>query len=66
MMITRESIFTQHTHTLNIDVTQDQLNDWQSGTLIQTAMPDLSAADREFLMTGITPEEWAETFGDGL
>jgi hypothetical protein len=27
-------------------------------------MPNLSADDREFLMTGTTPEEWDEMFGD--
>ena len=25
-------------------------------------MPHLSADDREFLMTGVTPEEWDATF----
>jgi hypothetical protein len=25
---------------------------------IQNAMPNLSTDDREFLMTGVTPEEW--------
>ena len=32
--------------------------------LIQNAMPNLSADEREFLMTGITPEEWAELSED--
>ena len=49
-------------HTREIDVTQEQLDDWQSGTLIQNAMPHLSADDREFIMTGITPEEWSMLF----
>jgi len=26
-------------------------------------MPDLSAEQREFLMSGMTPEEWDEEFG---
>lgn len=43
-------------------MTQAQIDDWQSGTLIQNAMPHLNADDREFLMTGITPEEWEKTF----
>jgi len=29
-------------------------------------MPTLSADDREFLMTGATPEEWGEIFPDIL
>jgi hypothetical protein len=32
--------------------------------LIQEAMPNLSADDREFIMTGITPEEWNSAFPD--
>lgn len=31
--------------------------------LIQEALPFLNADDREFLLTGITPEKWKETFG---
>lgn len=36
---------------------------WHRGAMIQNAFPTLSADDREFLMTGITPEEWANIFG---
>jgi len=38
---------------------------WVHGAMIQNAFPMLGADDREFLMTGITPEEWAEMFGEG-
>ena len=40
------------------------LEDWMSGKMIQSAFPGLSADDREFLMTGITPEEWSKMFGE--
>lgn len=33
------------------------------GVLIQDAFPMLTPAQREFVKTGITPEEWADTFG---
>jgi len=62
MLITRNSPFTGTTITMNIDVTQAQLDAWESGTLIQDAMPNISADEREFIMTGITPEEWEELF----
>ncbi len=65
MLITRKSMISRKEHTREINVTQAQLDAWQSGTLIQNAMPLLSADDREFIKTGITPEEWAETFGKG-
>jgi hypothetical protein len=32
------------------------------GGLIQNLLPYLSADDREFLMTGILPNEWEELF----
>lgn len=30
--------------------------------LVQEAFPNMNADDREFLITGITPEEWAAMF----
>jgi hypothetical protein len=64
MKITRESTLTGLTRTLDIDVTQEQFNRWQSGSYIQDAMPHLSADDREFLISGITPDEWNKAFPD--
>jgi hypothetical protein len=39
-------------------------NNWVNGVLIQNAFPMLDADKREFLMTGITAEEWTELFAD--
>lgn len=64
MLITKRSTLSGNTNKREIDVTQAQLNDWASGTLIQDAMPHLSADDREFIMTGITPEEWNKHFNE--
>lgn len=36
---------------------------YNKGALIQDAFPFLSAAEREFLISGITPEEWDRMFG---
>ena len=36
---------------------------WQSGELIQNAMPELSADSREQLISGTCPRCWDETFG---
>ncbi len=58
MMITKTSPFTGKVHTVDIPVTVNQLRDWGSGTCIQNAMPNLTADEREFLMTGITKKEW--------
>ena len=62
MLITRTSPFSGITNSMEIAVTQAQLDAWESGTLIQDAMPNLSADEREFIKTGITPEEWEELF----
>ena len=64
MQITKQSMFTGEIHTREIDVTEDQIRRWQGGELIQNVMPHLSPDDREFLMTGVTPEEWAEEFSE--
>ena len=63
MQITRITPFTNTTNVMDINVTQEQIALWESGTLIQVAMPHLSADEREFIMTGITPTEWEENFG---
>lgn len=63
MKITRTSQFTGITRTLDIGVTQEQIDKWNAGTLIQDAMPNLSAGEREFIKTGVTDEEWDELFG---
>jgi hypothetical protein len=63
MKITRTSIFTKVTRTREIDITPAQLFAWHAGTTIQLAAPQLDADDREFLMTGMTPDEWAQSVG---
>lgn len=64
MKITMKSPFTGTINTLEIDVTMKQIEAWHDGALIQDVMPDVSADEREFIMTGITPEEWKEAFDD--
>ena len=58
MLITRVSQMSGIERTRDIDVTEEQLKQWQDGEMIQKVMPHLSLDDREFLITGITQEEW--------
>ena len=58
MKIVRTSMLTDNTNSWEIDVTEEQLANWQSGTLIHEAMPHLTPQEREFIMTGIMPDEW--------
>jgi hypothetical protein len=64
MLIQKKSGLTGNTSTMDIAVTAVQIASWQEGELIQNAMPNLSADEREFIMTGITPDEWASVFGE--
>lgn len=55
------------THCIRSEYTIDQIANWLSNPkakLIQDEFPNMKAEDREFLMTGITPDEWKRIFGD--
>ena len=65
MKVTRTSAFMGVTRTLDLDISEQNLQDWEEGLLlIQDACPNLTSEEREFIMTGITPEEWAAEFGE--
>lgn len=63
MKIVRRSPRTGRENTMDLSVTFDQLRRYQTGDeLIQHVFPDLSDAQREFILTGYTPEDWAAMF----
>jgi len=65
MLVTRRSMISNVVHTREVPVTQEQLDHWtKRNDLIQNVFPNLSQDDREFLMTGVTPEEWDAMFND--
>ena len=64
MLITRISPISGTKNTREISVTEEEMNDWKRGTLIQTAMPGLTPDEREFIMTGITAAEWDAMFNE--
>jgi hypothetical protein len=66
MQITRRCPFTGAINTLEINVLQEEIDDWSSGTVAQRAMPSLTPDEREFIMTGIMPDVWEDTFNDDL
>ena len=66
MNITRTSLYSRITRTLDLPVTEAQLDAWASGELIQNAFPNLSPDDREFLKTGITAEEWEQLYREDV
>jgi len=41
---------------------KEQLKKWENGMYIQDAFPMLTPEQREFIMTGVIPEEWDAAF----
>jgi hypothetical protein len=61
MLITRTSQATGITRSIDLPVTEQQLILYATtSALIQDVFPSLSDDQREFIMTGITAEEWDE------
>ncbi len=59
MVITKTSILTGIEHTLEIDISEEEMNRITiNQEHVQNVVPHLSADEREFLISGITPEEW--------
>ena len=63
MLVTRFSPFSHTKNTIDLNITAEQLARYENGEeLIQNVFPNLSPEHREFIKTGITPEEWDATF----
>ena len=56
----KSMIFNASIHAMN-----DAWYKWMDGYFIQEAFHFLTPEEREFLITGITPDEWNEIFKDG-
>ena len=64
MLIIRKSPFTGSLNTMEIPVTQEELNSYfNNNNNIQDVFPHLSPSQREFIKTGITDKEWEDQFG---
>jgi hypothetical protein len=48
--------------TRELPVMPDQYNRWQGGEYVQDALANLTAADREWLMTGMDADTWDRLF----
>lgn len=67
--LTKLSPISGKENTMELPLSESEFSDahyeWNGrGRLIQHAFPTLSAAQREFIMTGITPEEWNDAFAE--
>lgn len=63
--VTCRHVITGELVTTTLPVTGFDIAAWHHGNkLVQDAFPELDGAQREFLMTGITGEEWLDLMGD--
>lgn len=64
IQVSRISPMTGKINTLDLDVMQTQLDELKSPRrrAIQDIFPNLTAAEREFLLSGYTAEDWAKMF----
>lgn len=64
--VTRKRGFGPETRTMFLPVEAQRIVDWvkspMGSPLIQDVFPELSGDEREFLMSGNTPEDWARIF----
>ena len=63
MLIKRKSLATGIVRELDLPITREQLENYYNGMLVQHAFPNLSDDQREFIVSGITKEEWEQIFG---
>ena len=64
MLITNKSKVSGKVRSMELDVTEEQLNRYNTGQVtLQDCFPNLSPDEREFIKSGITADEWEETFG---
>lgn len=66
MIVERQSVVSGKMYQMDINITPEQLFDFLNGKsgLAQDAFPDLSIDEREFIISGIHPDEWNELFGN--
>ena len=63
MLVERRSSFSGDINAMELDVTEEQLERFAAGQgYVQTVFPNLSADEREFILTGITADEWNKMF----
>ena len=64
MKVKRISPISGVEHTMDLDVTVNQLISWEKGELIQNVFHHLTPDEREFIKTGITPSDWNKMVGE--
>jgi len=67
MIVTKKSTLSGNINSMDLPITQEQLDRYTNGNeLVQNIFPNLTPDQREFIISGITANEWANTFGEGF
>jgi len=66
IQVTRQSVLTRKMNTMELPILQEHLDiyDKIGGFNVQDIFPQLDAEQREFLINGVTPQEWNKYIGD--
>ena len=64
MKVTRRSPLTGVLNTLELNIDQYGYDAWKKGALIQDVFPNLTVDEREFILSGLLPNEWEELFSE--
>ena len=63
MIISRVSPLTGKLNVMDIDITEDQLLVYEETQIpVQDIFPHLTPSEREFLISGLTDEDWDDLF----
>jgi len=61
----KQSCITGKHHSMVLPTRQGELEHWEENmTLVQDAFPHFTPDQREFLISGSTPDEWNELFSE--
>jgi hypothetical protein len=67
-LVTAESVLLGNIHKMSIPLPMEDFESayrrFEAGEHVQNAFPTLNPDEREFILTGMTPEEWDKTFGE--
>ena len=64
MLVTKQSPNSGKMTSMELPITEAQLMAHRNGELVQNVVPTLSVEEREFLVSGISPKEWNDLFGN--
>ena len=63
--VKRQSILTGEWHEMELPITEAELVEYEEGgDLVQNKFPHLTPDQREFIISGSTPDEWDAAFSE--